>query len=59
MGGPTPAAIAAWEEAAMAAKPGYLATNVEDGVYDIGILSRGHHDPFLSPFARDLGRSFD
>ncbi len=36
MGGPAAAALAAWENAATAAEPGYLATNVADGVYDIG-----------------------
>ncbi|UCD51573.1 MAG: laminin G domain-containing protein, partial [Phycisphaerales bacterium] len=36
MGGPAPATLAAWEEAAKAARPGFFATNIEDGVYDIG-----------------------
>jgi len=36
MGGPAAAALAAWENAATAAEPSYLATNVADGVYDIG-----------------------
>jgi len=36
MGGPAPATLAAWEDAAKAARPGFLATNVEDGLYDIG-----------------------
>ena len=36
MGGPAPATLAAWEKEAKAAKPGFIATNVEDGLYDIG-----------------------
>ncbi|NLZ05545.1 MAG: LamG domain-containing protein [Phycisphaerae bacterium] len=38
MGGPAPATLAAWEDAAMAGKPGFFATNVEDGLYDIGVF---------------------
>jgi hypothetical protein len=38
MGGPAPATLAAWEDAAMAAEPGFFATNVEDGLYDIGVF---------------------
>ena len=36
MGGPAPAALAAWEEAAMAVTPSFFATDLADGVYDIG-----------------------
>ncbi len=36
MGGLAPVTLTAWEEAATAAAPSFLATNVEDGIYDIG-----------------------
>ena len=36
MGGPAAAGLAAWENAVAEAAPGFLATNVEDGLYDIG-----------------------
>jgi concanavalin A-like lectin/glucanase superfamily protein len=39
MGSLAPVTLAAWEAAATAAAPSFLATNVEDGIYDIGALS--------------------
>ncbi|MDI6451785.1 LamG domain-containing protein, partial [Anaerobaca lacustris] len=39
MGGPGAAGLAKWENAAAAAEPTFSATNVEDGLYDIGELS--------------------
>jgi concanavalin A-like lectin/glucanase superfamily protein len=39
MGGPGAAGLAAWEDAAMAAAPAFFATDVVDGIYDIGALS--------------------
>jgi concanavalin A-like lectin/glucanase superfamily protein len=39
MGGPAAAGLAAWEDVAMAAAPTFFATDVVDGIYDIGALS--------------------